>query len=463
MSRLIAVSNRVGPVKDTTRAGGLAVALVEALKAYNGIWFGWSGKTDTRADGRLGMQAEGPLTLATLDLAESEYDDYYNGFANRCLWPLFHYRIDLTAFDRRYYESYLKVNAKFARALYPLLAADDRVWVHDYHFLAFGNELRRMGATQPMGFFLHIPFPSREVLATLPHHDDLVRAMFAYDVIGFQTEADCQRFQDYVVHEARGHVDGHTLTAYGRSIIVKAYPIGIDADAFADMARSAPEAQSQYHRMCEVLRDRVQVLGVDRLDYTKGLKERFLAFERLLEDYPETHGQVVFMQIAPPSREGVEEYVEMRQELESLSGHVNGRYSEFDWIPLRYINRGFGRRNLAGLYRASRIGLVTPLRDGMNLVAKEYVAAQNPEDPGVLVLSRFAGAAQQMPEALIVNPYDVKAVADALQQARFMSLEERQARHQALFAGIREHDVARWRDSFINDLAAVPEILPPRS
>ena len=452
MRRLVCVSNRVGPVNDVGRAGGLAVALVEALKAYSGIWYGWSGKLDNQTGTRLSMESAGELTLATLDLSETEHQDYYNGFANRCLWPLFHYRIDLTAFDRQYYQGYLRVNSKFAQGLFPLLKPDDLIWVHDYHFLVFANELRRMGATQPMGFFLHIPFPSKEVFATLPNHDALVRALFAYDVLGFQTEADVERFADYVVGEEGGTRDGDRISAFGRTIQAKAFPIGIDTDAFAETAATAPEAIRQYNAMVNMLQGRTQVIGVDRLDYTKGLPERFQAFQRLLEDYPETRRRMTFLQIAPPSREQVEEYQDIRHELEGMTGHINGLYGEFDWTPLRYINRPFARRALAGLFRASKIGLITPLRDGMNLVAKEFVAAQDPEDPGVLILSRFAGAARQMHSSLIVNPYDIKGVADALQVARYMPIEERKDRFDDLMRGMKADDVAHWRDQFITAL-----------
>ena len=451
MSRLVIVSNRVGPVRDAARAGGLAVALVDALRARGGLWYGWSGDTNNQSAG-VKVEQAGALQLATADLTEDEYDDYYNGFANRCLWPLFHYRIDLTAFDRRYYEGYRRVNAKFASGLFPLLRKDDTIWVHDYHFLAFGNELRQMGAEQAIGFFLHIPFPSPEVLATLPNHDALVRGLFAYDVLGFQTSRDLERFCDFVVREAGGHVEGDHVTCFGRTIIARAFPIGIDTDGFAKMAAESEDARRQHEKAVRSLRGRAQMIGVDRLDYTKGLPERFQAFERLLDDYPDARGELVYLQIAPTSRGDVQAYREMRQELEGLSGHINGQYGEFDWTPLRYINRAFARRSLAGLYRASKIGLITPLRDGMNLVAKEYIAAQNPEDPGVLILSRFAGAIYQMPEAIAVNPYDIKEVADAIQNARYMSLEERRERFQALFDGLKRDDVAYWRDSFLATL-----------
>ncbi|MBA4208437.1 MAG: trehalose-6-phosphate synthase [Parvibaculum sp.] len=456
MSRLVVVSNRVGPVKDAARAGGLAVALVEALKSRGGLWYGWSGKIEARGGDTAKVEDVGPLTLATVDLSPDEHEEYYNGFANRCLWPLFHYRTDLTAFDRRYYEGYRRVNAKFARVLFPLLRPDDTIWVHDYHLLAFGDELRQMGAKQRMGFFLHIPFPAREVLTAEPHHNAMVRGLFAYDVIGFQTEQDCERFRDYVVREAGGRADGDKLHCFGRSVRMRAFPIGIDAEGFARIAATDKDARRQFEKARAGLGDRMQILGVDRLDYTKGIAERIRAYERLLEDYPDARRAVSYLQIAATSRGDVQEYQVMREELDGLAGHVNGAYGEFDWTPLRYLNRPMARRSLAGLYRASKIGLVTPLRDGMNLVAKEYVAAQDPEDPGVLILSRFAGSAYQMPEALIVNPYDIKGVADALQVARYMKLEERRERHKALMARLVREDVANWRDEFLDMLAAVP-------
>ncbi|MEQ8268435.1 MAG: alpha,alpha-trehalose-phosphate synthase (UDP-forming) [Parvibaculum sp.] len=455
MSRLVVVSNRVGPVKDAARAGGLAVALVEALKSRGGLWYGWSGKVDERGSDKASAEEVGKLSLATVDLSPEEHDAYYNGFANRCLWPLFHYRIDLTAFDRRYYEGYRRVNAKFAHVLYPLLRSDDTIWVHDYHLLAFGNELRQMGAEQPMGFFLHIPFPAREVLAALPHHDAMVRGLFAYDVLGFQTEQDCERFRDYVVREAHGTVSGDIVLCFGRKVTVRAFPIGIDAGDFARIAASDKDARKQHDKVLKDLNGRTQIVGVDRLDYTKGIAERFQAYERLLLDYPETRREVSYLQIAATSRGDVSEYRQMREELDGLSGHINGTFGDFDWTPLRYLNKPLSRRSLAGLYRASKIGLVTPLRDGMNLVAKEYIAAQDPEDPGVLILSRFAGASYQMPEAIIVNPYDIKGVADALQIARYMSLQERRERFEALMKKLKDEDVAHWRDEFLAELAAV--------
>ena len=460
MSRLVAVSNRVGPLRGPGRAGGLAVALLEALKARGGLWFGWSGEVSNSGDARLQHEQEGPIGTATVDLSEGELDDYYNGFSNRCLWPLFHFRTDLITFDRRHYEGYRRVNRKLANLLAPLLKADDQIWVHDYHLLPFAEALREHAAAQPIGFFLHIPFPMTELLSTLPQHGPLMRSLFSYDLLGFQTEDDLLRFRDYVVRQGGGAVDGNRYTAYGRTLVAKAYPIGIDTRDLMKQAASAP-VQREVAKMRATLGKRTQIIGVDRLDYTKGLPQRFQSMLRLLEDYPDTQGQIELLQIAPTSRGDLEEYGAIRKELESLAGHINGRYAQLDWTPIRYINRGVNRRALTALYRTSRIGLVTPMRDGMNLVAKEYVAAQDPADPGVLVLSQFAGAARQMQAALLVNPYDAVAVSEAIQTARHMPLEERRERHGRLMKSMLAEDVAHWRETFLRDLDSTRTMTVP--
>lgn len=454
-SRLVVVSNRVAATTKGVRAGGLAVALLDTLRESGGLWFGWSGKVSDNTRITTRHLERGRLAATTVDLSSEDYEEYYNGFANRTLWPLFHYRTDLTRFDRDDYQGYLRVSRRFAHALEPLLDAGDLLWVHDYHLIAFGEELRRMGARQTMGFFLHIPFPSPEVLTALPVHDVLVRALFAYDVLGFQTESDRHCFLEYVTTEAGGSIDAQgRARAWGREVETGVFPIGIDSTELARFAVS-DEAKTHASRMAKVLRDRLGVIGVDRLDYTKGLPERFRAFARFLEVYPENRGRVSFVQLAPPSRADVPEYIDIRRELEGLAGSINAEYSEFDWTPLRYINRAFSRRALAGIFHLARVGLVTPLRDGMNLVAKEYVAAQAEDDPGVLVLSRFAGAARQGADgALIVNPYDIQGVADALHRALGMPRSERRERWRALIARVREHDLTAWRESFVRRLRA---------
>ena len=451
MSRLVAVSNRVGPVRGAGRAGGLAVALLEALQNRGGLWFGWSGKIAEQGEPHVLEDQAGAITTATIDLLQAEYDEYYNGFSNGCLWPLFHFRTDLTSFNRRHYDGYLRVNRKLANALWPLLRADDQVWVHDYHLLPFGEALRQHGAGQSLGFFLHIPFPMTELLLTLPNHAQLVRAMFAYDLVGFQTADDLMRFEDYVLRCAGGQVQGNRYSAFGRTLTAQAYPIGIDTRGFMRQAASGSVRQD-VARINENLQERVQIIGVDRLDYTKGLPQRLEALRRLLEDYPDAQGRVELLQIAPSSRADLSDYCSIRAQLESLAGQINGQYAQLDWTPVRYINRSVNRQSLVALYRASKIGLVTPMRDGMNLVAKEYVAAQDALDPGVLVLSQFAGAARQMDAALLVNPFDTLGMAEAIQQARHMPLPERRERHQHLLRRLLREDVAHWRESFLADL-----------
>ena len=459
--RLVVVSNRVESGKRTS-AGGLAVALREALANSGGLWFGWSGRTVDDEPAATRVAESDGVQIATIDLSTADYNDYYRGFSNRTLWPLFHYRIDLTTFDRDFHAGYLRVNRGFADALAPLLRPDDLVWVHDYHLIAVGQALRRQGACQRIGFFLHIPFPTTEVLLTMPTHRELVQALFAYDLVGFQSPSDLRAFHDYVVVEAGGQVfDDGRVSAFGRTIRADAFPIGIDATGFAALAR-AQDAERYRQRMIASASGGDVIIGIDRLDYSKGLIERFAAFEALLTAYPDNRGRSSLLQIAPPSRSDVPEYVRLRRELEAAAGRINGRFAEVDWVPIRYLNRPFSRRVLAALCRASRIGLVTPFRDGMNLVAKEYVAAQSEAAPGVLVLSRFAGAAQQLDGALIVNPYDVQGVADAIQLGLKMDIEERRQRWRSMMTILERDDLTAWRERFVAALAGSAPPAPLR-
>ncbi len=456
MRRLVIISNRVPPVKGRGRAaaGGLAAGLSSALQAFGGLWFGWSGEVEETQGTKVTTHRQDNYTLATLNLSKENHEEYYNGFANRALWPLCHYRPNLVAYDRSFSVGYYRVNVLFAEAVMPLLEADDTIWVQDYHLIPLGAELQRLGARQKMGFFLHIPWPASELVITLPEHRALVRALFAYDVVGFQTDRDVQSFLDYVIREADGALepDGR-VTCFGRTIHVKAFPIGIDAKSIAAMATQL-EAREHAARLVDSLAGRKLIIGVDRLDYSKGIDRRFSAYAKLLEKYPEHRAKVSFLQIAPPSRMEVSAYRAMRRELERLLGRINGEFADYDWVPLRYVNKTYNHITLAGLYRTAAVAFVTPLRDGMNLVAKEFIAAQNPEDPGVLVLSRFAGAARQLRDALIVNPFDEQSMVDALHQGLNMPLEERQARWRTLMANVQEHDIDRWRDSFMQTLAA---------
>jgi len=455
LARLVVVSNRVTqPRERLSRAGGLAVALRDALQRAGGIWFGWSGEVSSEPDEKPQVTTAGKITYATLDLSPADHDGYYVGYANSTLWPLCHYRLGLIDFRRAHFEAYLRVNAAFAKALQPLLRPDDIIWVHDYHFMPFAAELRRLGVANRIGFFLHIPFPAPEVFSALPAHRKLVRDLCAYDLIGVQTAPDVRTFTNYIANDAGGVVwPNGTFKAFGADSQVAAYPIGIDTESFAEIARQEATG-SETARLKESLVGRSLVIGVDRLDYSKGLPQKVDAFYELLGRWPQHHSRVTFMQIAPVSRGEVAQYRALRRDIEARAGRLNGKYAEFDWAPVRYLNKSFARTTLAGFYRAARVGFVTPLRDGMNLVAKEYVVAQDPEDPGVLVLSSFAGAAQELRGALTVNPFDVDQLADALHQSLIMPLDERRSRYEEMMIVLRTNTLASWRDNFLRDLQA---------
>lgn len=456
MSRLIVVSNRVSVTKGRGAAGaqgGLAVAMAGALRNRGGMWFGWSGHEVETFTGQLTMERFSDVTTATIDLEQQDIDEYYNGYANRTIWPLFHYRIDLAEYSNEFGRGYERVNERFANSLLPLVEPDDLIWVQDYHLMPLAERLRAHGLTNRMGLFLHIPWPPARLLVSLPNHEHLVEAMLQYDVIGFQSREVLDSFFHYCRRELEAEVDEqrNVIRYKGRDIIAKAFPIGLDAKEFGALEHSQ-EAKLAEQRMSLSALGRMIAIGVDRLDYSKGLPERIDALEKLVGILPNLVSQLLFVQIAPPSREDVLSYQRIRTTLEQKAGQFNGAHSDFDMVPIRYVNRGFDRASLFGFYRASRIGLVTPLRDGMNLVAKEYVAAQNPENPGVLVLSRFAGAAEQLTDAVLVNPHSPEEVAHGIKLAMDMPLQERQTRWQKLNQSVQKFDVINWANEFIEAL-----------
>jgi trehalose 6-phosphate synthase len=457
MSRLVVVSNRVSTFDRATKAGGLAVAVADTLQKTGGIWFGWNGEIAEEAGSRGVKVKRTPLAeFITLSLTPKEYERYYLGYANRVLWPVFHNRLDLAEFEGGFFASYSETNAKFAEALVAELKPDDVIWIHDYHLIPLARELREKGVESPIGFFLHIPFPPAQIFSAIPEHATLAEALMSCDLVGFQTENDVSNFYDYLRRFGRGFIARDTrIHAFGTVVSAASFPISIDVATFGELA-AKPEAAQQSARLRLRPGER-HVIGVDRLDYSKGLAQRFRAFGKFLQRHPEHRGDVSLTQIAPPSREDVDAYASIRRELERLAGSINGKFGELDWHPIRYIYRALPRQSLAGLFRISRVGLVTPLRDGMNLVAKEYVACQDPEDPGVLILSRFAGAAEEMAEALIVNPHDVDDMSEAIYRALEMPLEEREARHTALMDRLTAHDVHRWAASFLNALDRAAE------
>jgi len=455
MERIILVSSRLPDMEARAQAGGVSVALADVVQRFGGIWCGWNGKV-TAEDPTPVKRRRNNVTMVSTPLTEAEHSGFYFGYSNSVLWPVFHQRLDLAEFEAGYFQTYQGVNRRFASILAPLLKPDDTIWIHDYQLIPLGLELRKLGVTNVMGFFLHIPFPPAQSFLAVPEHLELGRSLAAYDLIGLQTPVDVSHLLDYFRRGASGRIlPSGQMRVFERIVTIESFPIGIDPEFFEpgpdDVPASAPKPEVK------------RMIGIDRLDYSKGLPQKFRSFGRFLELAPQYRQQVVLTQIAPPTREDVDAYAEIRQQLELLSGSINGRHGDLDWVPIHYIRRPIARQRLPEIFRQSRIGLVTPLRDGMNLVAKEYVASQDPNDPGVLVLSRFAGAAEELDSAVIVNPYNIEETAQAMLQAIDMPLDERRARHASLLATIRHNNVTAWCDRFIDALrrnrnarAAVP-------
>jgi len=448
------VSNRVAvPSRGNANyVGGLAVAVRSLLKRNSGIWFGWSGTVPVDEGVTTRTIRQGGLSYIVTDLAAADYHEYYNGFANRVLWPILHYRLDFAEFSRRDLSGYRRVNVHFANQIADWLRPDDVVWVHNYHLIPLAKMLRDRGHRNRIGFFLHVPFPPPEILTALPNHEWLIPQLAAYDLVGFQTESDVTNFARYLEGECHLPKRGpYTFQASERMVHIGAFPIGIETNVFNRLARRSAHSPL-VHNVLDSLAGRAMVIGVDRLDYSKGLAQRIDAFERFLAVYPDWRGKVTYLQITPKSRSETQESAEMERTISEAAGRLNGSYGEVAWTPIRYVNRVYSRGVLAGLYRSARAALVTPLRDGMNLVAKEYIAAQDPADPGVLILSRFAGAAVELTAALLVNPYDPEAVATSISHALSMSLDERRTRHQDMFRLISENDLKSWGDCFLGAL-----------
>jgi trehalose 6-phosphate synthase len=456
MSRLVAVSNRISVPKRGMAPGGLAVGLLAAMQARRGLWFGWDGDVADAPAAEPSIVRKDGVTFASIDFDKDEYRDFYLGFCNGTLWPLFHYFIDGFRYDDAHYEAYHRMNQRYARHLAPMLEANDLIWVHDYHLLPLAQKLREPGVAAPMGMFLHIPFPHIEVLRVLPVYGELLQSMLAYDVLGFQTETDVQSFRSAVAYVWGPQVltSDQTVTLGGRRVVTGVFPIGVDVAA---IQRASVEAQGTdaCKRMVAGLLGRKLMIGVDRLDYSKGLVERFKAYDRFLETHPENQSRVTFLQIAPLSRSDVRAYSEIRRDLEQTTGRTNGRFADTDWTPIRYLNRNFPHDVLMGFMRSAQVGIVTPVRDGMNLVAKEFVAAQDPSDPGVLILSTMAGSARELSGAVMVNPYDTRGMAHAIQQAFNMPIGERRDRHLAMIDVLRRNSIHAWHSGFVDTLESV--------
>jgi trehalose 6-phosphate synthase len=443
-SSLVITSNRMpDPDARAQPVGGLVSALLPAIEAEGGAtWFGWDGRSGRERGARVVRARTGSIDTCSIALPGALVDRSYNGHCNGALWPILHSFPGRLEADARDHDAYRAVNETFARAMRRRLRDVDRVWVHDFHLFPLARELRALGFRGRIGFFLHVPFPPPEVLVLFPWARQLLDDLAAYDLVGFHVP-------EYAASYARACEQEEARVAPH----VGVYPIGIDPAPYDAWSRDdASLIRGRELRMA--LHGRKVVLGVDRLDYTKGIPERLRIFAKLLERHPEWRRKVSFIQISAPSRTRVAEYVRMRRSVEEMVGNLNGTYGDPDWVPVRYLFQAYDQRTLAAFYREADVALVTPLRDGMNLVAKEFVAAQT-GDPGVLVLSRFAGAAVELDQALIVNPYDADGSADVLARALELPLEERVARQAALIAKVRAQTAAAWSSAFLRDLDQV--------
>ncbi|HKK08343.1 MAG TPA: trehalose-6-phosphate synthase [Gemmatimonadota bacterium] len=482
--RIVVASNRLPLVMESTEegweveagSGGLVTALAPVLRSTGGVWVGWPGLTgplDEAFREKLErVTRDAGYELEPVPLSERERDDYYYGFSNEVLWPLLHDLQTLLRFDPDYWEAYRRVNRRFAAAMARVARVDDYLWVQDYHLMLAAAALRELDVANRIGYFLHTPFPSPDILVKLPWRTEILRGLLQYDLVGFQTVRDRDNFLECVglfLRDARVEGEGPVVvcTCGGREVRVGAFPISIDFDDFDRLARS--DRVSAYMEELEGIAPRGQMmLGVDRLDYTKGILNRLDAYEATLERHPELRGRITFVQLVVPSREHIPEYHELKQQIERRVGEINGRFTRESWVPVHYLYRSLDRPELVAHYRKASIALVTPLKDGMNLVAKEFCAS-SVDGHGVLILSEFAGAAPQLQEgALLVNPYDTVEVAEAIARAASMTPEERRGRMERMRAVVREWDVYRWVESFalaassreVPDLPAVPAYVP---
>jgi trehalose 6-phosphate synthase len=453
LARVFIISNRVSVPEPERKIhpGGLEVALRATLRDHPCIWLGWSGEVKPQAQTRTRTVVQGGMTYIVSDLSEEDYQEYYTGFANRVLWPILHYRLDMVEFTRRDLSGYLRVNENFADVIDKVLKPDDVIWVHDYHLIPLAKALRARGRNNRIGFFLHIPMPPPEILTAMPNHERLLPALTDYDLVGFQTDNDAANFARYLAVEHG--LPSHVSLKHGRderAVRIGTFPVGIETKEFNTRARRASHSQFVQGVVKSV--PGAMMIGVDRLDYSKGLIERLNAYENFLKNNARWHGRVTYLQITPKSRSDIAEYADMERQIDTAAGRINGNYGDVSWTPVRYTNKAYSRTALAGLYRAARVGLVTPLRDGMNLVAKEYVASQDPDDPGVLVLSRFAGAAAELRAALLVNPYDPESVSAAIARALEMPRAERKTRHKKNYDALLGNNIVEWGEKFLSAL-----------
>lgn len=479
-SGLVVASNRLpvvvvrhpdGRCELVPGSGGLITALVPVLRDRGGVWVGWPGTCGELSSLEPELAAAGERAgyrLEPVSLTVDEERKFYQGFSNEIIWPLFHDLQSHCNFDPEYWEVYQRVNHRYAEALARHCREDDFLWVHDYHLTSVATELRRLGRSAHLAFFLHIPFPPLDIFLKLPWRFQLLRALLDYDLVGFQTPRDLRNFLGCVRHlmpevrvqGRRGQIQ--TLQLDQREVRAGSFPISIDFNAFMKRA-AASEVGEKVAELKAMLPNRELIVGIDRLDYTKGIPQRLRAFGHALERYPELHERVTLIQVVVPSREEIPRYHDLRTEIEQLVGEINGKFTRpGGWVPIHYVFRSLTGTDLLAYYRAAQIALITPLKDGMNLVAKEYCACSI-EEENALILSEFAGAAAELQHgALLVNPYDIEGMAEAIHRAVQMPIDERRARMRRMRRVIRNHDIFWWVDSFLRaaiakDLSAFPQ------
>ncbi len=465
--RLIVVSNRLPVVLKKSvenryelkkASGGLVTAMLPVLKRDGGVWIGWAGnfsEENIDPDEFLKKEGEGlNYRYSSVDITLKDYELYYKGFSNEVLWPLFHNVSVHCNFTANYYEAFKKVNQKFAQTVMHELVDNDFIWVHDYHLINTGKELREKGVENTIAFFLHIPFPPAETFNRIPWRSEIIDAMLSYDLIGFQTENDKKNFLEVIAslredasidQEAEGI--STVVTQKGKHK-VGVFPISIDYDEFSDQAKSE-EVTKIMQEIKEGYHDQKIMLGIDRLDYSKGLPQRLKAYRALLKKNPYLHKRVKLIQVMVPSREDIAKYADLKSEIEQLVGEINGKFSQPGWIPIWYCYHTLSRRELLAYYRAADVALVTPLKDGMNLIAKEYCTANIDRD-GVLILSEFAGAKYQLKDgALLVNPFDEVSVVNTIKKALSMEMPEKQKRMDSMRKNVQKFDIYWWVDTFL--------------
>ncbi|MDN5513515.1 trehalose-6-phosphate synthase [Acinetobacter sp.] len=464
MSRLIVLSNRVSlPNPDKVTAGGLAVALQDALTDIGGVWLGWNGeKIENHQQPYFNQTEYKGVEYVTCPLTEEQYQNYYCGFANNTLWPAMHDRADLIEYQPQQYKTYQQVNRLFAQQLKKIAQPDDIIWVHDYHFFSVARYCREMGMKNRMGFFLHIPFAGIEIWNLIPTVHSLIQDLCQYDVVGLQTEHDqkkCMQVCSYYL--ATKPVHSQMLNCNHHPVTVKCYPIGVNPELIQKVAQQQDENTSTVFEF-DGLADQQTIISVDRIDYSKGLIERFNALEIFLQNNPEYHKHLTDIQIACPCRMEIAAYKDLFEHLQSKVDLINQEFSQDDWLPINCTHDTISHDQLMKIYRQANICWVNSLRDGMNLVAKEFIAAQDPENPGVLILSKYTGAAAQMSEALIVDPESCSSMIQALKKALTMAKSERLERYQQLMNGLKLFDINDWRNAFLADLKGADEfnILP---